>query len=92
MTPGLLPTILVGMDRERLSQAVAAAVRQTPTSIRALARRAGLSHVTLLQVRDGDRPASRGIGEAVARALEEQSREAAALAEEIREALEQDSE
>lgn len=92
MTPAPRLTIMVIMDRERLSQAVAAAVRQTPTSIRALARRAGLSHVALLQVRDGDLPASRRIGEAVARALEEQAQEATALAGEIREALEQDPE
>ena len=90
MTRSLAHTKLVCMNRERLRQAVADAMEQAPGSIRALARAAGVSHVMLIQVRDGLRPASRGVGEGVAAALEGWSDELAGLARAVREALEAD--
>lgn len=76
---------------ERLSEAVAKAVERTPTSIRALAREAGVPHVSLLQVRDGDLGASPELAKAVAEALEGWSGELSELAGGIREELERES-
>ncbi len=84
-------TIMVIMDRERLSKAVGKAVRKTPTSIRGLANRVGVSHVMLLQIRDGKRPAPRALAERIAVELEGCQDELAELSREIREALEDDS-
>ncbi len=84
-------TIMVIMNRERLSKAVGKAVRKTPTSIRGLANRVGVSHVMLLQIRDGKRPAPRALAERIAVELESCQDELAELSKEIREALEDDS-
>jgi hypothetical protein len=75
------------MNREQLSNAVAEAVRRTPSSIRRLAREVGVSHVMLLQVRDGERPAPPALAERIATIMEGWGEELADLAHGIREAL-----
>lgn len=49
---------------------VAQALKAWPGSLRALAREAGVSHVTLLRLRDGDRPSAETTTR-LARALEQ---------------------
>ena len=88
LTWNLPLTIMVIMDRVRLSKAIEKAVRKTRTSIRRLASRVGVSHVMLLQIRDGKRPAPRALAERIAAELESWRDELAGLAREIREALE----
>ena len=47
-------------------------LRESPISLRALAREAGVSHVTLLKVRDGEFEASDQVRRGVLRALRKQ--------------------
>ena len=68
LTSSAPPTILV-VIMDALSRAVARALADAPSSLRALARAAGVSHVTLLQVRQGTLPASPTVAAKVARAL-----------------------
>ena len=78
---------LVSMNRERLSQAVAEAVRRSRSSIRALAREVEVSHVMLFQVRDGQRPAPPALAKRIAAVLDARGEDLTKLAREIREAL-----
>jgi transcriptional regulator with XRE-family HTH domain len=63
-----------------LQDAVRQAIADAPRSLRALARAAGVSHVTLLRIRDGDEPVSARVAAKLARVLAawatEQAREA----------------
>lgn len=74
-------------ERERLTEAVATAVDETPTSIRALARAADVPHPSLVNIRQGKQAATPELAEAVAEALERESRRMTNLSCEIREAL-----
>lgn len=76
-------------ERERLTDAVAAAVDGTPTSIRALARSAGVPHPSLVNIRQGKMAATPELARAVADALEREGHRMTDLAAEIREVLEE---
>lgn len=75
-------------ERERLTEAVATAVDETPTSIRALARAAGVPHPSLVNIRQGKQAATPELARSVAEALEREGRRMTDLAGGIREALE----
>lgn len=60
-------------------------LQETPGSIRALAREAGVSHVLLTKIRDGDRRLTPDTREALAAALERWSDSLDSLATELRE-------
>ena len=77
-----------------LQDAVRHAIQQAPRSLRALARAAGVSHVTLLRIRDGDEPVSARVAAELAQALDawaaehaREARECARAATRIRAAL-----
>jgi transcriptional regulator with XRE-family HTH domain len=55
---------------KQLTRTVARAIEQAPCSIRELAREAGVSHVTLLRIKNGTHPASPQVARAVADALD----------------------
>lgn len=75
-------------ERERLTEAVATAVDETPTSIRALARSAGVPHPSLVNIRQGKHAATPELARAVAEALEREGRHMTDLAGGIRDVLE----
>lgn len=60
-------------------------LEETPGSIRALAREAGVSHVLLTKIRDGERRLTPGTREALAAALERWSERLDSFATELRE-------
>lgn len=66
-----------------LHAVVRQAIADAPRSLRALARAAGVSHVTLLRIRDGDEPVSARVATKLARVLDawavEHTREAERL-------------
>lgn len=75
---------------DRLAGAVKAAINGTPTSVRALARAARLSHGMLVAIRRGTKRPSPETARGIAVALERWSHKLAALARRIRKALGED--
>jgi hypothetical protein len=75
------------MRYERLTEAVAEALRQNPASLRKLAQAASVPHVTLVKIGKGTVGASPHVARAVAEVLEEWSGELANASALIREAL-----
>ena len=76
----------VAMPQDRLSAAVARAIREAPCSVRALARAADVPASTLVRIVDGERAATADVADSVARALEGWSGSCAKLARGIRQA------
>lgn len=74
-------------ERERLTDSVAAAVDETPTSIRALARAADVPHASLVNIRQGKMSATPQLARAVAEALEQEGEKMTNLSNQVREAL-----
>jgi hypothetical protein len=71
------------MPQLTLSRAVTHAVRESPGTLRALAREAGVPPSTLARIGIGEREATPAVAEAVAKALRRWSRQCAALAARI---------
>jgi len=74
------------MPQDRLSAAVARAIREAPCSVRALARAADVPDSTLVRIVAGERAATLDVADRVARALETWSGRCARLARGIRQA------
>jgi len=70
-----------------VSRAVAKAIKQAPCSVRALAREAGVPHVSLALIVAGTRNATPAVAKAVATALKRWSRKCERAATHIEEAL-----
>lgn len=58
-----------GNSMDARTRAVARALKHAPCSLRALAREASISHVWLVQIREGRRPATAATAAKIARAL-----------------------
>jgi transcriptional regulator with XRE-family HTH domain len=71
---------------DRLTTAVVRAIRAAPCSLRALAREAGVPHVTLVWIRSGKRTATPDVAAKVAAALARWSEHCASGARGIRQA------
>jgi ABC-type phosphate/phosphonate transport system permease subunit len=74
------------MSTDRVTKAVAAAVRSAPCTIRALARLARVPDSTLVRIVAGDRTATPAVAAAVADALEHWSKDCERAARRIRDA------
>ena len=72
------------MASDRLTQAVARAIRGAPCSVRALARAAGVPDSTLVRIVAGERAATPAVAAAVARALDQWSTRCGELARSVR--------
>jgi hypothetical protein len=72
------------MTRDRLTAAVARAVRDAPCTIRALARSAAIPASTLVRIAAGERAATPAVADAIARALDGWSAACDKLARRIR--------
>jgi hypothetical protein len=72
------------MSRDRLTSAVAAAVRGAPCTVRALARAARVPDSTLVRIVAGERAATSEVAGAVAHALEQWGASCDRLARRIR--------
>ena len=59
------------------------ALKRSPASIRALAREAGISHVSLIRIRDGDQKLTTDVRKKIIRALRVWSRGYARLADNL---------
>ena len=77
---------IAAMQRDRLTAAVARAVRGAPCSVRALARAAGVPDSTLVRIVAGDRASTPAVAAAIARALDQWGARCALLARGIRQA------
>lgn len=77
---------IVAMPKDRLTDAVAAAIRDAPCSLRALARTAHVPPSTLTRIVSGERAATPAVARAVAGALDTWSGRCATLARGIRRA------
>jgi plasmid maintenance system antidote protein VapI len=71
---------------DRLTNAVARAIREAPCSVRALARAADVPDSTLVRIVAGERAATQAVATAVARALDEWSGRCQQLARAVRQA------
>jgi len=74
------------MSPDRLTDAVAHAIREAPCSLRALARAARVPDSTLVRIRAGERAATPAVAAAVAGALDKWGVRCAQLARGIRQA------
>src|SRR6266567_3693844 len=77
---------IVAVPPDRLTDAVATAVRRAPCTLRGLARAAGVPPRTLTRITLGTRAATPAVATAVARALDHWSADCARLARAIRQA------
>lgn len=75
---------IVAMSHDRLTDAVAAAIRAAPCSLRALARTAHVPPSTLTRIVSGERAATHAVARALADALDTWSGRCASLARGIR--------
>ena len=76
------------MTKESRTAAVREAIKRSPLSIRALARAAGVSHVTLLKIRDGEFAASEDLVRRLLDAVEGWSADLDGTARRLRDTLE----
>jgi hypothetical protein len=74
------------MARDPVRKALGVVLDKMPISIRELARRAGVSHVLLLQARAGEAKLTPDVAQRVVKALREMSEEMAGLADLLEEA------
>ena len=77
---------IVAVPPDRLTEAVATAVRRAPCTVRALARAAGVPPSTLTRITSGARAATPAVAAAVAGALDTWGARCAQLARGIRQA------
>ena len=69
------------MSRDPVHKALTVVLEKMPVSIRELARRAGVSHVLLIQARDGEARLTPDVARRVVAALREMSDEMTGLAD-----------
>jgi hypothetical protein len=75
-----------------LARAFRKALEESPCSLRALAREAGVDHSLLVRVRDGDRPLTPATVQAVVTALRRWGERCESLADELEATLRQEVE